>query len=120
MSLDDIWGQCAAEIREQLYAAPTIQARFALLEQILLARLGEEPQGLKTMQYAVRKIAGEGGVLSIQMLTDQIGISQNHLLTQFKQMIGLCPKDLAKHYRLRSVLRSIDPTQPIDWTQVAL
>jgi AraC-like DNA-binding protein len=120
VTLDDIWGQYAAEIRERLYVAPTIQARFALLEQILLARLCEEPQGLKTVQYAVGKIAGEGGVLSIQMLTDQIGISQNHLLTQFKQMVGVSPKELAKHYRLKSVLRSIDPTQSIDWTRVAL
>jgi hypothetical protein len=40
VSLDAICGRFASELRERLYAAPTIQARFALLEQILLARLG--------------------------------------------------------------------------------
>jgi AraC-like DNA-binding protein len=120
VSLDDIWGQCATEIRERLYAVPTIQARFVLLEQIMLAQLGEVPQGLKTVQYAVGKIAGQGGALSIQMLSKHIGISQNHLLTQFKRMVGFSPKELAKYYQLRYILRSIDLRQPIDWTQVAL
>jgi hypothetical protein len=33
VSLDAIWGTLAAELRDRLYAAPTIQARFALLEK---------------------------------------------------------------------------------------
>ena len=43
VTLDAIWDQYAAEIRERLYAAPTIQAGFALLERLLLDRLGEAP-----------------------------------------------------------------------------
>lgn len=120
VSLDDIWGRQAAEIREQLYAAPTVEEKFALLEQILLARLCETPQGLNVVQYAAGKIVEHYGLLSIKGLSDDIGISQNHLLTQFNRMVGFSPKELSKHYRLLTVLHSIDPTQPIDWTQVAL
>jgi hypothetical protein len=43
VTLDAIWGQYAAELRERLYAAPIIRAGFALLEQFLLERLGETP-----------------------------------------------------------------------------
>src|SRR5262245_44920650 len=57
VSLDTIWGQFAAEIRERLYAAPTIQSRFALLERLLLARLCETPQDFNGVQYAVGQIA---------------------------------------------------------------
>jgi hypothetical protein len=39
--LDAMWGQSAASIREQVYAAPTPQARVALVERLLLARLRE-------------------------------------------------------------------------------
>jgi AraC-like DNA-binding protein len=52
-------------------------------------------------------------------LSDCIGISQNHLLTQFKRMIGISPKALARLYRLKRILRSIDPTQHVDWTRIA-
>ena len=120
VSLGDIGEHHATEIWERLFEAPTIEAKFTLLTHILLTRLCEAPQGLKTVQYAVGKITEQGGALSIKTLSDHIGISQNHLLTQFNRMVGFSPKELARHYRLMAVLRSTDPTQPIDWTQVAM
>jgi len=119
VSLDAIWGHYAAEIRERLYAAPTIQAGFALFEQLLLARLSEAPHGLDVVQYAVAEIARSHGGLAIRALSDQIGISQNHLGTHFKRIVGVAPKELARFYRFAQVLHSIDPAQPVDWTQIA-
>lgn len=119
VALDMVWGHSAAEIRERLYAAPSIQVGFALLEQFLLARLGEAPHGLDVVRYGVGEIARLHGSLSIQALSDRIGISQNHLLTQFKRMVGTSPKELARLYRFEHVLRTIDPTQPVNWTQIA-
>lgn len=120
VALDNVWRRQAAEIRERLYAARTVEAKFALLEQILVARLNEAPQDLKTVDYAVGKIIEQSGLVSIKDLSDSIGISQNHLLKQFNQIVGFSPKELAKHYRLRAVLRSTNPTQLIDWTHIAL
>jgi AraC-like DNA-binding protein len=128
VSLDAIWGTCAAELRERLYAAPTIQARFALLEQFLLARLCDTapvvrcrgtPAGLKVVQCAVAEIARQHGSLSIRELSESMGMSQKHLIVQFKQMVGCTPKDLGRLYRFGDILASIDPTQPVDWTVVA-
>jgi AraC-like DNA-binding protein len=117
--LDVTWGNCATEIRERLYAAPTVQAGFALLERLLLARLCEIPHGLNVVQYAIAEIARHHGALPIRALSERIGISQNHLGTQFKRMVGIPPKELARFYRFAYALRSIDPTQPVDWAQVA-
>ena len=120
VSLDALWGCFAAEIRERLYAAPTIQAGFALLEHLLLARLCEvEAPGLDVVQHAVASIVRRHGSLSIRALSDHIGISQNHLSTLFKRMVGVTPKELARFYRFEHVLSVIDPTQPVDWTQLA-
>jgi methylphosphotriester-DNA--protein-cysteine methyltransferase len=118
--LDAIWGQSAASIREQVYAAPTQRARVALLERLLLARLRETPAGLDVVRCALAKIIQQRGTLSIQALSDQIGISQKHLITQFKRLVGGTPKEVARIYRLKHVLYSIGPAaQSIDWTQVA-
>ena len=117
--LDAIWGHCATEIRERMYAAPTLQARFALLEQYLLAHLSEASYELNAIQYALAQIARCHGALSIRALSDQMGISQNHLGTQFKQLVGGMPKELARLYRFEHALSSIDLTQPVDWTRVS-
>jgi AraC-like DNA-binding protein len=119
ISADAIWGGFAAELCERLYAAPSIQARLALFEQLLLTRLYDTPQGLTAVHCGVAEIARHHGALSIKALSDHMYISQSHLLTQFNRMVGISPKALARLYRLKHVLRTIDPTQPVDWTQIA-
>ena len=117
--LDAVWGQYASEIRERLHAAPSIQAGFALLEQLLLARLCDPPYSLGMVQYAITEINHHHGALSIRALSNQIGISQNYLGTQFKQFVGIPPKEVARFYRFAHALRLIDLAQPIDLTQIA-
>jgi AraC-like DNA-binding protein len=117
--LDAVWGIYASEIRERLYAASTIKAGFALLEQLLLARLYETPYGLDVVQYTIAEIAQHHGILAIGALSDQMGISQNHLGNQFKRFVGIPPKEVARFYRFAHVLRLIDSAQPVDLTRIA-
>ena len=119
VSLDLIWGEFAAEIQERLYAVSTIQAGLALLERLLFARLGETLHGLDIVQYAVGEIVRHTGTVSVRALSDRIGISQNHLGTQFKRIVGVPTKELTRFYRFVHVLRSIDLTQPVDWAYLA-
>lgn len=116
---DALWGPYIAEMRERLYAAPNVQTAFALLEQLLLARLCEAPHGLELVQYAIKEIARHHGTLSIRALSEQIGISQNYLGMQFKRMVGLPPKQLVRFYRIAYVLSLIHRTQLINWTTIA-
>jgi AraC-like DNA-binding protein len=117
--VDVIWGQFAAEIRERLYAAPTIEAGFAVLERLLLARLADTVHGLDVVKYAIAQTARQHGALSIRALSDHIGISQNHLGTLFKRMVGVPPKELARFYRFAHVIYSIDPAKEVDWGRIA-
>jgi AraC-like DNA-binding protein len=120
VSLDALWGRFASEIREQLEAAPTIQAGLALFERLLLARLCEKPHEQRIVDHCIAEIARHHGALSIRALSDQVGISQNHLATQFKRVVGTSAKVVARLYRFEHVLRSIDSPQPVNWTQLAL
>lgn len=119
VSLDAIWGHQAAEIRERLYDASTTAARFTLMEQLLLQRLQAAPTGFNAVQYAVDVIARSGGAVGIGALSDHIGISQKHLIAQFKHRVGGTPKALARLYRFRNVLYTLNPAQPVDWTRIA-
>jgi AraC-like DNA-binding protein len=117
--VDAIWGPFAAELRERLYAAPNIEAGFVVLEQHLLARLADPVHGLDVVQYAIAQTARQRGALSIRALSDNIGISQNHLGTQFKRLVGVPPKELARFYRFAHVIFSIDPSRDVDWGRIA-
>jgi AraC-like DNA-binding protein len=119
--LETIWGYFAAELREQLYSASSIAAGFALLEQHLLSRFHEKLYGLEVVQYAITEMTRKHSTLSIKALSDHIGISQNHLGTQFKRMVGIPPKPLARLYRLAYIHRAIENLAPSpDWIEIAL
>src|SRR5262245_44126941 len=133
--LDAIWGAAAAEVRERLGAQPTPQARLALLERLLRARLarldgaspGRNPTldpGLALVQHAVAQIARDRGTLSIDALSQQLGVSHKHLITQFQRLVGATPKALARLYRLQQVRDRLDSAvaqpraQPLTWAEV--
>ena len=120
VTMDAIWGHYAAEIRERLYAAPTIQTGFALLEQLLMRRLGETPPGLEVVRQGITQIVRQHGAVSIRDLCVTIGISQNHLGTHFKRFVGISAKELAQLYRFEYSLRLADPLRPVEWTRVAI
>ncbi len=120
VSLEAFWGRFASEIRGRLAAAPSIQAGLVLFEQQLLARLRVKPGEQNLVDYCIAELNRQHGDLSIRSLSNDVGISQNHLATQFKRVVGTSAKEMARLYRFEYVLRSIDPTQPVHWTQIAL
>jgi AraC-like DNA-binding protein len=77
------------------------------------------PDELNALRYAVAELARYHGALSIRALSEQMGISHNHLTRQFKRLVGATPKELARIYRFRHVLFNLDHTHPIDWGEVA-
>ena len=117
--LDAIWGYDAGEIRERLLGASSVEAGFALLEQLLLARFSEAPHGLDVVQHAIREISQFHGGLSIRALCHQLGISQNHLGNQFKRFVGVPPKEVARFYRFANALHLIHSTGLMDLTTIA-
>jgi AraC-like DNA-binding protein len=96
----------------------TICGTYILQMMISVDGMVSGPQGELDWISSDEQLERRHGVLSIAALSDQIGISQKHLGTQFKQMVGVLPKELARFYRFAHVLDSIDPTKPTDWTQI--
>lgn len=119
IDMDVLWGGFIHEVRERLACTPTVQGKFRLLEAILCQRLIEKQQGIDAVRYAVQQLAQTQGRLAIRELSERIGISQKHLNTQFKKMVGVTPKNLAQVIRLQAVLHSIDPRHPINWSDIA-
>jgi AraC-like DNA-binding protein len=121
-ALDLVWSQWASQLRERLHDAPTIKAGLLLFEQLLRERLRETSKirsEQNVVEYAISAISQNHGTLSIRDLSDHIGISQNHLGTMFKRVVGTSAKELARLYRFENVLHSMDNTHSLDWTWIA-
>jgi AraC-like DNA-binding protein len=119
VSLDDIWGRTASEIRERLYDAATPERRFALLEEFLLTRLCEKSDAARIVDHIAGRIVERHGAARIGDLCDEVGVSHKHLITLFNRMVGCTPGELARLCRFQHALQSIDLTKPVLWTSVA-
>jgi len=109
--LDAIWGSFTDELRERLYEAPGYQARFALLERLLTARID------RTTKF--EKIAPALSALRSGHAVAERSFTQKHLISLFNCVAGVPPKRLARLYRIQEVIDAIDQAHPIRWTAVA-
>jgi AraC-like DNA-binding protein len=116
--LQALWGD-ATEIRERLHDATTPERRFALLEDVLLARLAGNCGAERLVEHVAGQIVGRHGAIRISELCDEVGITHKHLITLFDRMVGCTPKQLARLCRFGHTLRTIDLSKPIRWTSIA-
>jgi AraC-like DNA-binding protein len=78
-----------------LRAAQTWPHRFDILDEVLARRLTPHDASAK-LQWAWRRITGEGANTGIENLAREIGWSRRHLRERFRDEIGVTPKVLAR------------------------
>lgn len=120
VALDCLWGPRAALIREQLLAAPSVDAMFTLLERSLLNHLARPLELHPAIDFARRHICRAPHATTIAGVTDRIGISQRRFIELFRDQIGLTPKAFCRVRRFQRVLEAVHRRQSVDWAQVAL
>ena len=118
--LDALWGVEADHLREQLLEANTLENRFHLLEQFLIARavrpLGRHP----AVALAVKALQNASQPRPVEEVTAQIGLSQRRFSQVFREAVGLTPKLFHRVQRFQAVVRQIGSRQTVDWADVAL
>ena len=120
VALDCLWGPHAALIREQLLAAPSVDAMFAVLERALLAQLARPLELHPAVAFARAHICRAPHTATMAGLTQRIGMSQRRFIEVFRDQIGLAPKAFCRVRRFQRVLEAVHRRQSVDWAQVAL
>jgi AraC-like DNA-binding protein len=118
--LDCLWGAAAGEIREQVLAARSVDAMFAVLESALLARLVRPLELHPAVGLARGWICRAPHVATVAGVVDRIGLSQRRFIELFRDQVGLAPKAFCRVRRFQRVLESVHRKADVDWTQVAL
>ena len=123
-SLSTLWGrQAASDLREQLLAARSPEAKFKILEHTFLQRISAPLEATHpAVSFAVENFQHRP-TLPVSSVTDQIGLSDRRFIQLFSQQVGLTPKLFCRVQRFQKVLRNITRAavgSAIDWPQIAL
>jgi AraC-like DNA-binding protein len=120
VALEDVWGQAAADLRDQLLEAPTVEDKFRVLESCLLQQMAKPTEPHPAVAFALRHLHAGAHARTISDLTDQVGLSPTHFIHVFREEVGLAPKLFCRVRRFQKVLHLIGRERDIDWAGVAL
>jgi AraC-like DNA-binding protein len=100
--LDALLGPDAGRLAEQLDGAPGSEARFALLDRLLLRRAAAARSAARPdVAWAWRRLVEADGALRVDALARELGCSRRHLTGRFAEEVGLPPKTFARVLRFR-------------------
>jgi AraC-like DNA-binding protein len=120
VSLEDLWGAAANELRERLLEARTAEAKFRVLEQALLAQAKLPLARHPAVNFALREFHCVPHARTIADVTGRSGLSARRFIQVFHEQVGLTPKLFCRVRRFQQVLRLIHRAQQVDWADVAL
>lgn len=123
-----VCGPLAAEIRQRIQAAPTWDARFAVLDEVLAGRLlasqdrGRPPVSPE-VSFAWRRLLQTSGMVTVSTLAAETGWSDRHLRSRFAREVGLTPKAAGRVVRFdrarRLLRRRAESGRPLDLAALA-
>ena len=120
VDLTDVLGAGIRRLADQLRETPSRRQQFALLDAHLLRWAQDGPEPAPEVAWAWRRLMATGGKLPIHRLAAEVGWSHKHLITRFRQQVGLPPKTAARLVRFDAVWRRLANHPPARWDQVAV
>ena len=120
LDLETLWGRTAADLRERLCAAATVEQRFSRLEDVLIARLRNAPRRHGAVSLALATFDHTSGGAKVHDVARRVGLSQRRLIRVFAAEVGLTPKmycRVRRFQKARDLVRSIESP---DWARVAV
>jgi len=118
LSLEDLWGATAWDLRDQIHGAPTLNAKYKVLEAALLAQAFPHLERRAEVAYALHELKRPNR--TVASVTGQIGYSSRRFIDLFKEEVGLTPKGYARVNRFQTVIARTALEQTVDWGQIAL
>ena len=120
VALEDIFGSTARRLTAALQDAPTWESRFDLLDREIGTRLTAATRPSSEVLCTWKRIVESGGLVTIRSLVDETGWSQRHLISQFREHIGLAPKMFARVMRFGRAVDRLRRRGQSSLTELAL
>ena len=105
IGLAEVLGDAGRRLEEALAEAPDWETRFDLLDVELTRRFALARAATPSVEWAWRALAQRGGAVEIGALCARLGCSPRHLITGFREQIGVPPKTAARILRFERAAR---------------
>lgn len=117
VELELLIGSEATSLRDRLGALPSDRARAVELEAWLLAQRRVHPS-FSTVHRGVEMLCGDHYRTSVAEVCDRLGLSNKHLIEQFRRVVGLTPKVIGRVERFQGVIAHCRGRDAVDWQEV--
>ena len=107
-------------LREMIMEQEDITDKFLKAESFLGRRFTTKLVVNPFVDYAVKTITAQPGILSIKNIARKAGYSQKHLIQIFKNHVGVTPKEYMKVIRFQKAIQEIEQAKKISWAGIAL
>lgn len=119
VDLDFLLGSAAADLRDRLGEVPEPERRARIVERWLLDRRYAVHPYFGTVRRAMDLIQESAFRTSVTDLCERLGLSNRHLIDQFRRVVGLTPKTASRVARFNGVVRDVAGAVEVDWARVA-
>ena len=119
VDLGDLVGRHGRRLGDTVRELGTWSERFVALDEFLLERTGSGPVVAPEVQWAWRRLVSTVGAVPIGSLAGETGWSHKHLISKFRQQVGLTPKTAARLLRFEHVWRRLGAGESAHWDRIA-
>jgi AraC-like DNA-binding protein len=121
VALEDLWGQDAVRLVDQLSHLSSWKSQFARIDQLLAQKIkASNYQTRPEIRWAWRQLEFWGGGLPIRQLAKAIGWSDRHFARCFRESIGTTPKAAARQIRFTQAHQLLTAPQNYPLSEIAL
>lgn len=117
VELDDLLGADGPRLAESLAESPDWSARFTIADEFIGRRIATAKRPAPGVVWSWRRITETGGNVSVGELASELGFSRKHLISLFREQVGLPPKTIARIVRFDRATRALGDGRP--WIQIA-
>lgn len=105
VAFEDVWGRHAGQVEDRLRAAPSWDARFAIVGEFLCRRLASCRSVDPEVVHTWRRTSSSRGWVRVDSLADEVGWSRKRLWSRFRSQLGITPKRAARLVRFDHAAR---------------
>lgn len=120
VSVDDVLGAEGPRLASRLYDLNDWGARFALLEEVILARIATAKALSPGVVWAWQQLAASRGAMGIGSLAAKLEWSRKHLIAQFHDQVGVAPKFAARVLRFEEAIGRLQDDTVTSFAELAL
>jgi AraC-like DNA-binding protein len=119
VTLEELFGRGGTLLREAVVEAPDWAARFAVVDDFLLTLLDRARSPVPSVTRALGRLYESGGTVPVGVLAAEIGCSRRHLISRFREQVGVTPKLLARILRFERAVALVDARTEMGWAEIA-